>query len=84
MMSDKQVKIEHDFYLHVCMVSHCDTYNHMHRCTDYTSAQADQASAECAYFFETGRLPPWAIIIERIEIIKDDYLIVHHDVRKAN
>jgi hypothetical protein len=40
-------------------------------------------AAEYAYFHEMGELPPWGVVIERVEEINGSYLYIHSDWQNA-
>lgn len=45
----------------------------------YDERKAQQAALEVAYYYQFGELPPWAVVLERIEVVNGGHIFIHRD-----
>lgn len=61
---------------------HIDELNNMIHCYGDTY-EAFYAAAEEMYFYQHGKLPEWAVYIERVETVNGSHIFIHRDRNMA-
>lgn len=82
-MTPEQLNSEIAWYAFVGRDQHPDTKTTIYSIDAYTDEQKDMALAEIAYYYERGKLPFWASMIERVDVVDGNRVFIHADKEKA-